>query len=228
MTKLTNAGLVECVKKQINHPYWYGCFGQIATQTLYAAKKKQYPSYYKASDFTKQFGQRVFDCMGLVKYYIWSGGSGAPSYVAKQDLGCTGMYNASKKKGKIEDFDKIPGRLVYKGTNSKKTHVGVYVGNDTVIEAKGHSYGVIESKLSSGSWKYWAQCPFIEESAAADDPTPAPVPVKPAEPNIYIVKKGDTMTAIAKKLKLSLYNLKKKNPQIKNINLIYPGQKIYY
>lgn len=42
----------------------------------------------------------------------------------------------------------------------------------------------------------------------------------------YTVKKGDTMWAIAKKNKMSLKTLVAKNPQIKNPNLIYPGQKI--
>lgn len=42
----------------------------------------------------------------------------------------------------------------------------------------------------------------------------------------YIVVKGDTLSKIAKKNKLTLAALFAMNPQIKNINLIYPGQKI--
>lgn len=42
----------------------------------------------------------------------------------------------------------------------------------------------------------------------------------------HTVKKGDTMWAIAKRNKISLKDLVKKNPQIKNPNLIYPGNKI--
>lgn len=45
-------------------------------------------------------------------------------------------------------------------------------------------------------------------------------------PKIYIVKKGDTMWAIAKRNGISLKTLVAKNPQIKNPNLIYPGNKI--
>ena len=44
----------------------------------------------------------------------------------------------------------------------------------------------------------------------------------------YTVVKGDTLTKIAWKLGTSLSNLVKWNPGIKNINLIYPGQKIDY
>lgn len=42
--------------------------------------------------------------------------------------------------------------------------------------------------------------------------------------NIYIVKKGDTMSGIAGLYGVSLDSLKASNPQIKNINLIYVGQ----
>jgi LysM repeat protein len=48
--------------------------------------------------------------------------------------------------------------------------------------------------------------------------------LKPKE-EIYIVKKGDNLTKIAKKYKTTVQNLKKIN-NIKNSNLIYVGQKI--
>jgi LysM repeat protein len=43
----------------------------------------------------------------------------------------------------------------------------------------------------------------------------------------YVVEKGDYLYKIAKKLGVTLKHLKKKN-SFKNINLIYPGQKIFY
>lgn len=42
----------------------------------------------------------------------------------------------------------------------------------------------------------------------------------------YEVKSGDTMSEIAKEHNISLQELSKANPQIKNINLIYVGQVI--
>lgn len=42
----------------------------------------------------------------------------------------------------------------------------------------------------------------------------------------YTVKKNDTLGAIAKRNKVKLSDLIKRNPQIKNPNLIYPGQKV--
>ena len=44
--------------------------------------------------------------------------------------------------------------------------------------------------------------------------------------NYYIVKKGDTLSGIAVKHHTTLQNLQRLNPQIKNPNLIYPGDAI--
>ncbi|MCR5032181.1 MAG: LysM peptidoglycan-binding domain-containing protein [Lachnospiraceae bacterium] len=53
-----------------------------------------------------------------------------------------------------------------------------------------------------------------------------PVPEETAD-GTYVVEKGDTLSRIARKLKLSLKQLLSKNT-FKNINLIFPGQKIKY
>ena len=45
---------------------------------------------------------------------------------------------------------------------------------------------------------------------------------------VYIVKKGDNLSKIARQLKTTLRNLLALNKDIKNPNLIYPNQKIYY
>ena len=69
----TAKGLVSYANAQLGLPYWYGTFGQKATAELYAAKKKQYPELYKSwNDFPTQYGQRVHDCVGLIKGYLWS------------------------------------------------------------------------------------------------------------------------------------------------------------
>ena len=44
--------------------------------------------------------------------------------------------------------------------------------------------------------------------------------------NYYTVKKGDTLSGIAAKHHTTLQNLVRLNPQIKNPNLIYPGDAI--
>lgn len=60
------------------------------------------------------------------------------------------MFQADKTKP-IALKDLVAGDLVY-DKKSAATHVGVYVGNDMVIESKGRSYGVVKRKLSAGPW----------------------------------------------------------------------------
>lgn len=180
----TNNGLIDYCKAQVGKPYFYGTFGNTASKSLYTAKKKQYPKYYTWDYSSKYDGQRVHDCAGLIKGYLWSATPDSPpKYNAKEDYGATAFYQHCAKKGTIASFDRIPGRLVFKGTPSKMTHVGVYVGGaeDAIIEAKGHAYGVIISKLDD-KWTHWGQCNLISEDATpAPDPEPTPAPAPASE-----------------------------------------------
>ena len=154
----TNKGLVEYAKAQLGKPYWFGTFGQTSTKVLYEQKKAQYPSYYTAQDFMLQYGQRVHDCIGLIKGYLWSDSSTSkPKYNPKQDVSADGMLARCKEFGKISTIPELPGILVF-----SSQHVGVYIGNGYVIEARGHAYGVVKTKLSSRGWKNWGKCPWIE------------------------------------------------------------------
>nr|DAK79858.1 MAG TPA: protein of unknown function (DUF3597) [Caudoviricetes sp.] len=156
----TNKGLVEYCKAQLGNPYWYGCFGQISSRQLYATKKKQYPSQYEWSYPKKQIGKRVHDCVGLIKGYLWSETpTSKPKYKNSQDVSANGMYDKCKSKGKINTMPDEPGVLVF-----MENHVGVYIGNGYVIEARGHAYGVTKTKLSERKWKKWGKCPWIEYS----------------------------------------------------------------
>lgn len=73
--------------------------------------------------------------------------------------------------------------------------------------------------------------PTTPEPAATPKPQPVkPQPAKPSAPQtqdkeIYIVKSGDTLTAISKKYGTTWQQLQKLN-KLNNPNLIYPGQKI--
>lgn len=158
----TSSGLVEYAKAQLGLPYWYGTFGQIATESLHKYKDNQYPSYYVANDFPSQYGKRVHDCVGLIKGYLWSDTpTSVPQYNASQDVSANGMLGRCKEYGKISTMPELPGVLVF-----LNHHVGVYIGDGYVIEAKGHAYGVVKTKLSKGSWTHWGKCPWIEYGEA--------------------------------------------------------------
>ena len=193
----TNKGLVEYAIAQIGKPYWYGTFGQVSDAALYATKKKEYPVQYKWDCKNnqpgvvpaKQLGEKVHDCVGLIKGYLWCTGptDKKPKYNAAQDKSANGMYAACKTKGAIATMPDIPGVLVF-----MDHHVGVYIGNGYVVEAKGHAYGVVKTALKGRGWTSWGYCPYIEYEKAAATQTKPAATTKPAAAPTY--KVGNTYT----------------------------------
>lgn len=170
----TNSGLATYAKAQIGLPYWYGTFGQTATESLYKSKARQYARtgyYTKWKDYPEQYGKRVHDCVGLIKGYVWSASpTSAPRYNAMQDKSASGMYRASSVKGTISTFPRKIGQLVYKSysktSSSQIHHVGVYIGDGFVIEAKGHEEGVVKTEFEGAGWTHWSQCPYITDDSS--------------------------------------------------------------
>lgn len=155
-TVKNNIGLVDYCRAQLGRPYWYGTFGQLATKALHDNRKKTYPGYYKDNDYPQQYGQKVHDCIGLVKGYMWTDGADSTHYVYQSngfsDMSADMCYNHCTRKGiGIGTMPDIPGVLVF-----MQGHVGVYVGNGEVIEARGHRFGVVVTKLKERPWKRWA------------------------------------------------------------------------
>ena len=161
MAKKTASGLVKYAKAQLGLPYWYGTFGQKSTSSLYYQKKSQYPNMYTANNFLNQLGVKVHDCIGLIKGYIWceNNSDSKPKYASNNcpDVNEEMMYNQASEKGDISTMPDIPGICVlFKG------HIGVYIGGGEVIEARGHAYGVVKTKLNNRGWTKWCKCPYIE------------------------------------------------------------------
>lgn len=158
-----NNGLVLYAKAQVGLPYWYGTFGQTSCPTLLNSKRKQYPSYYKSTDFNTQYNKRVHDCVGLIKGYIWSDTTTSkPKYNASQDVSAAGMYKNSTTKGDMSTFPAINGTLVYKKSGTRISHVGIYCVDGYVYEAKSHKYGVVKTLFNKDSWILWSLCPYID------------------------------------------------------------------
>lgn len=168
----TGQGLAEYAKAQLGKPYWWGTFGQTANAGLLAAKRQQYPGYYTASDFASQFGQKVHDCVGLIKGYLWCDApDGEPIYKAAQDVAVSGLYMVCAQTGSIDTMPDIPGVCVFMRDMS---HVGVYIGGGYVVEATGHARGVVKSKLAGRGWGLWGKPRWISYEATA-------TPVQPAQ-----------------------------------------------
>ncbi|MBQ9531153.1 MAG: C40 family peptidase [Eubacterium sp.] len=155
----TNIGLVQYAKAQLGKPYWYGCFGQKSTKSLYDSKKRQYPAQYQWVCPNNQIGIKVHDCVGLIKGYLWCKNAEdiLPEYKMSQDVSANGMLEKCKIKGNISSMPDIPGVLVF-----MSGHVGVYIGDGNVVEARGHAWGVVKTKLKDRNWKNWGKCPWVD------------------------------------------------------------------
>lgn len=181
----TAKGLVEYAKAQLGRPYWYGTFGQAASKALYSQKKSQYPTYYKW-DYAGET-EKVHDCVGLIKGYLWcdSTEDATPSYNVTQDKSANQFRDMCTSGGNISTIPDVPGILVF-----YNNHVGVYIGSGEVVEARGHSYGVVKTKLADRPWKSWGYCPYITYEA------PEQKTVEIALPVLKKGAKGDTVKAM--------------------------------
>lgn len=143
--------------------YIYGESGRLWTKELQARMNKTTEEKYAKSRKygAKWIGKKVTDCSGLI-------------YKALLELGEKTTHHAwylytdfSKPKGGLvngkrdDGNDILPGTLVFiKGKQEHIHHVGVYVGNDICIEAKGVEYGVVTSPLSH--WEYWGELKCVD------------------------------------------------------------------
>ena len=203
MTRYTNKGLMKYARQMLEYKavYWYGVKGAIASESLYLAKRKQYPDQYNKwskESFVKQYGKKAMDCSGLPESYLGSQKIDANGYVLDPyqasvivpayDWSANTTIEKCKEKGNISDMPEIEGLILW-----KDGHVGLYDGMDEngvrwCIEMRGHMYGCVRTKVSDRGFKMWGKHPAIEY--IKDDPQPAPAPVGKGI-SLPEIKKGD-------------------------------------
>ena len=151
---------------------------------------------------SKWIGHYVADCSGL---FVW----------AFKQLGGS-MYHGSNtmylkwcnekgelKKGERTDKATLkPGTAVFVWNGKNYSHVGLYVGNGTVIEAAGTRQGVTTSKVSATKWTHWGELKGVEFDKA---PVPDPQPVQ--KPTLRKGDKGDAVRELQTDLQQLGYGL---------------------
>lgn len=224
----TNKDLVAYAQAQLGKPYWFGTFGQLATDKLLADKANQYPKQYSAKRLAKakeaHLGNKVHDCYGLYKGFLMSKSPIEPAvYDKKYDISADDAFNKATEKGTIDTLPEIQGVGLW-----KKGHFGIYIGNGKEIEARGFDYGVVEDDVKNTKFTHWFKMPEIsyEEETASIPSENAPVS-SPSDSSVktYTVKKGDTLSKIAVKHGVTVANLVEWNG-ISNPDLIQIGQVI--
>ena len=126
-------------------------------------------------------GVRIFDCVGLIKCFMWHDYSSSnASYYGKTcpDKNETGFFNEATEKGTIDTIPEIPGLMVY-----QPGHIGVYLGNGQVIEATAAFDKKIvityfkgnhpDTSYKRTTWTHWFKMPYlnydVQESEETND-----------------------------------------------------------
>jgi hypothetical protein len=120
---------------------------------------------------------------------------------------------------KVLDYDKNGAITVSELTSGARAMLSQAKGFVMVQEAEGATADPI-GPLSSGPC---SSGPYGEATPPAGEGPP------PADPSVWIVSEGDTLSSIARALTGSAdrwHELREANRQIKNPNRIYPGQRI--
>lgn len=152
-----------------------GTYGQICTQQLLEDRAVADPengSAYYLGDCARWIGKLVTDCSGLIEWFLLKRG------VTNCDSYSGGMYKqwCSERSTNMSLMPHIPGVVVFKRNSKGVFHMGVYVGKDRVIEAKGAMYGVVVSQFSSDSgWNAWGFLDWLNYDLQESDVTQLPI-----------------------------------------------------
>lgn len=142
--------------------YVYGTWGNRLTQSLLTEKCGQYPTDVgenKSFIRSNYMGKRVTDCIGLIKGYCWLSEDLEFVYCSNgmPDTGANRLFEEATEKGEIDTLPEIKGVAVW-----AKGHIGVYIGDGWVIEAKSTLDGVKKTRVDDRPWTHWCKIPYIE------------------------------------------------------------------
>lgn len=134
----------------LSYKYVYGTKCERLTADKYYALKNMYGSNVWNSDKQK-IGQMCTDCSGLI-YGVTGVMKGSSQYLS--DAKAKGMDN-----GTINTIPNIPMICVW-----RQGHIGWYIGNGKVIEARGSQYNVVTTNLAQRDFTHWFKSPYIDYS----------------------------------------------------------------
>lgn len=157
--------------QRVGDPYVYGGTGKTCTPAYRRARMAQYPEYAdkirancprlkgsavscvncKWADPETGTGKECYDCAQLALACMAAAGIPLVSGANPQWL----KTNFSEK-GEISALPKEKVCLVFRrDSDGRMHHVGVYMGDGTVVHAKGHAYGVVHTALEDDRWTHY-------------------------------------------------------------------------
>lgn len=124
---------------------------------------------------SKWIGHYVSDCSGM---FVWA----FAQFGLKMSHISSNIFISycTSNKGKLTTALKrtiLPGSAVFTGeTAGKHPHVGLYIGNNEVVEAKGTINGVVKSNLTDKKWTFYGELKDVEYDGVEPSPDPEPSP----------------------------------------------------
>ncbi len=175
---LTGQGLADFARSKKGTPYFYGAKMQTLTEDFMQRMHKAYPktvtaAYMNKARMKKMVGKVCVDCSGLISAYTG------------KVLGSSQLYSKAYARMDISTWKSwAAGVVCY-----KKGHVGVYLGNGKVAEAKGINYGVVISDITKTKWTHGLTFSWINYDIATPVKEITYKPANPyAEPTRLLVK----------------------------------------
>ena len=175
---------------RVGNPYLMGGTGQFCTVSYRKARAAQYPQsaakirnncqrmrgdattckgcrYYDDAAAT---GKRAYDCAQLTRWAMDAIGISLVS-------GATSQWKKTPwaKQGEISSLPASSLCLVFRQDSpATMGHVGLYLGDGTVVHAKGHDYGIVRETLAEyGRFTHWAIPLGLEEQPHPNSNIPA-------------------------------------------------------
>lgn len=148
--------LCQYAKNAVGGGYCWGASGEICLprlrQELAMRVDPKSTSYgYLLGLCAKWDGKKVWDCSGIFR--------GAYKALGlKKSGGATTIFNTwLLESGPIGTMPDEPGIALFKGTATNKEHIGLYIGNGQVIDARGAAKGVLIGPITDYAWLYWGR-----------------------------------------------------------------------
>lgn len=157
----------ERALSRVGCPYLMGGTGKFCTVAYRQARAEQYPDYAaKIKKNCPRMSGKATSCSGC-RWFDSSAGTGKRAYdcaqLARDAMSAAGISEVSgatsqwkktpwAEKGTIDKMPMDTVCQVFRADSSTVMgHTGIYLGDGTVVHARGHDYGVVRQELGSGN-----------------------------------------------------------------------------
>ena len=113
-------------------------------------------------------GNRLCDCYGLVKGFVWLQPDGSFLYNAAQDVNTEGAFHRATEKGPLSTMPDVLGVILW-----MHGHVAVYIGNGEYIELAGGGVGANLGRVQGSQFTHWFKdtiINYVNQSGKPEEP----------------------------------------------------------